>query len=120
MSQSTTLYIGMDVHKDAIAVAYVAQEHGAEVMYLGTIGTRQCALDQLLRKMPSQAKHLICISEAGPCGDWLSRDLTTKGYDCGVVAPSLIPQQPGDRVNTARRDAGQRARLARSGDLTAV
>jgi transposase len=43
-----------------------------------------------------------------------------KGYDCWVVAPSLIPQQAGDRVKTGRRDAGQRARLARSGDLTPV
>src|SRR5712691_4870804 len=49
----------MDVHKESIAVAYVAQDHGAEVTYLGTIGTRQCDIDQLIRKMPSKAKHLI-------------------------------------------------------------
>jgi transposase len=55
MSQSSTLFIGMDVHKDSIAVAYVAQEHGAEVMSLGTIGTRQCDIDQLIRKMQSKA-----------------------------------------------------------------
>ena len=120
MRQSSTLYIGMDVHKDAIAVAYVAQDHGAEVMYFGTIGTRQCDLDQLIRKMQSKAKHLIFIYEAGPCGYWLYRYLTKKGYDCWVVAPSLIPKKPGDRVKTDRRDAGQLARLARSGDLTAV
>ena len=52
MSQSRTLFIGMDVHKGSIAVAYVAQDHGAEVTYLGTIGTRQGDSDQLLRKMP--------------------------------------------------------------------
>jgi hypothetical protein len=45
MSQSSTLFIGMDVHKDSIAVAYVAQDHGAEVMYLGAIGTRPCDPD---------------------------------------------------------------------------
>ena len=120
MRQSSTLYIGMDVHKDAIAVAYVAQDHGAEVMYFGTIGTRQCDLDQLIRKMQSKAKHLILIYEAGPCGYGLSRYLTKKGDDCWVVAPALIPQKPGDRVKTDRRDAVQLARLARSGDLTAV
>jgi transposase len=120
MSQSSTLYIGMDVHKDSIAVAYVAQEHGAEVTYLGTIGTRQGDIDQLIRRMQSKATHLIFIYEAGPCGYWLYRDLTKKGYDCWVVAPSLIPQKPGDRVKTDRRDAVQLARLARSGDLTAV
>jgi transposase len=120
MSQSSTRFIGMDVHKDSIAVAYVAQDHGAEVMYLGIIGTRQCDIDQLIRKMPSKAKHLIFVYEAGPCGYWLYRYLTKTGSDCWVVAPSLIPQTPGDRVNTDRRDAVPRARLARSGDLTAV
>jgi hypothetical protein len=58
----------MDVHKDAIAVAYVAQEHGAEVTSLGAIGTRQGDLAQMIRKMPSNATHLIFVSEAGPGG----------------------------------------------------
>src|SRR5262245_2370816 len=120
MSQSSTLFIGMDVHKETIAVAYVAQEHGAEVIYLGTIGTRQCDIDHLVRKMQSKAKHLIFVYEAGPCGSWLYRYLTKKGYDCWVVAPSLIPKKSGDRVKTNRRDAVQLARLARSGDLTLV
>jgi transposase len=120
MSQSSTLSIGMDVHKDSIAVAYVAQEHGAEVTYLGTIGTRQCDLDHLIRKMQSKARHLIFGYEAGPCGDWLYRYLPQKGHHCWVVAPSLIPKKAGDRVNTDRRDAVQLARLMRSGDLTPV
>jgi transposase len=120
MSQSRTRCIGLDVHNDSMAVAYVAQEHGAEVMYLGAIGTRQCAIDQLIRKRQSKAKHLIFVYEAGPCGYWLPRYLTQKGYDCGVVAPSLLPKSAGDRVKTDRRAAVQRARLARSGDLTVV
>jgi transposase len=70
--------------------------------------------------MPSKAKHLIFIYEAGPCGSWLYRYLTKKGDDCWVVAPSLIPKKAGDRVKTDRRDAVQLARLARSGDLTVV
>jgi transposase len=120
MPQSSTLYVGLDVHKESIAVAYVAQDHGAEVTYLGTIGTRQCDLDQLIRKMQSKAKHLVFVYEAGPCGYWLYRYLTKKDYDCWVVAPSLIPKKAGDRVKTDRRDAVQLARLARSGDLTRV
>ena len=120
MRQSSTLYVGLDVHKDSIAVAYVAQEHGAEGIYLGAIGTRQCAIDQLIRKMQSKAPHLIFVYEAGPCGYWLYRYLTKKGSDGWVVAPSLIPKKAGDRVTTDRRDAMQRARLARSGDLTVV
>src|SRR5215475_7013026 len=120
MAQSSTLFIGMDVHKDTIAVAYVAQAQGAEVTYMGTIGTRQCDIAQLIRKMQSKAQHLIFVYEAGPCGYWLYRYLTKKDYDCWVVAPSLIPKKAGDRIKTDRRDAVQLARLARSGDLTVV
>src|SRR5215467_4839478 len=120
MSHSSTLFIGMDVHKDTIAVAYVAQDHGAEVTSIGTIGTRQCDIDQLIRKMQSKATNLIFVYEAGPCGYWLYRYLRKKDYDCWVVAPSLIPKKAGDRVKTDRRDAVQLARLARSGDLTPV
>jgi transposase len=120
MSQSSTLYVGLDVHKESIAVAYIAQEHGAEVSSLGTIGTRQCDIDNLIRKMQSKAKHLVFVYEAGPCGYWLYRYLTKKGHVCWVVAPSLIPKKAGDRVKTDRRDAVQLARLMRSGDLTPV
>jgi transposase len=120
MRQSRTLYIGLDVHQDAIAVAYVAQAHHAAVVSLGNIGTRQRDIDQLIRKMQSNSKHLSFVYEAGPCGSWLYRDLTQKGQGCWVVAPSLIPKQPGDRVTTNRRDAIKLARLMRSGDLTPV
>ena len=120
MSQSHTLDIGMDVHKDAIAVADVAQEHGAEVTYLGTIGTRPCDIDHRIRNMPSKAKPRLFVYEAGPCGSWLYRYLTHQGHHCWVVAPSLMPKKAGDRVKTDRRDAVQLARLMRSGDLTPV
>jgi transposase len=120
MYHASTLDVGLDVHKDSIAVADVAKDHDAEVIYLGTIGTRPCDIDQLVRKLQAKAKHLVFIYEAGPCGDWLSRDLTQKGHVCWVVAPSLIPNKAGDRVKTDRRDAVQLARLRRSGDLTPV
>ncbi len=120
MSQSSTLYVGLDVHKESIAVAYVAQAHDAEVIYLGTIGTRQADIDQLVRKLQSKAQHLVFVYEAGPCGYWLYRYLTKKGHVCWVVVPSLIPKKAGDRVKTDRRDAVQLARLMRSGDLTPV
>jgi transposase len=120
MPHSRTLYVGLDVHKDSIAVAYVAKDHDAEVIYLGTIGTRQCDIDQLVRKLQSKATDLVFVYEAGPCGYWLYRYLTNKGQVCWVVAPSLIPKKAGDRVKTDRRDAVQLARLMRSGDLTPV
>ena len=73
LRQSRTRYIGMDVHKDSIAVAYIAQEHDAEVISLGTIGTRPCDIDHRIRKLPSKATHLLLVDEAGPCGSWLDR-----------------------------------------------
>ena len=68
MTQSTTLSIGLDVHKDAIAVAYVSQDHAAEVIFWGIIGARQCDLDHLMRTFQSKATHLVLVYEAGPCG----------------------------------------------------
>jgi transposase len=120
MGHSNTIYVGLDVHKESIAVAYVTEERGAEVVFLGPIGTRQCDIDTLVRKLQSKAPHLLFVYEAGPCGYWLYRYLTKKHLLCWVVAPSLIPKKPGDRVKTDRRDAVQLARLMRSGDLTPV
>jgi len=101
-------------------VAYVAKAHGAAVISLGTIGTRQADIDHLVRMLPSKAPPLVLVDDAGPGGSWLSRYLTKQGSVCGVVAPSLMPTQAGDRVHTDRRDAVQLARLRRSGDLTPV
>ena len=120
MHQSSTLYVGMDVHKESIAVAYVAKDHDAEVISLGTFGPRQCDIDPLMRKLQSKAKHLVFVYEAGPSGYGLYRSRAKKDSVCGVVAPSFIPKKAGDRVKTARRDARQLARLMRSGDLTPV
>ena len=120
MTQSSTLYVGMDVHKGSIAVAYVVQDHGAEVVSLGNIGTRQCDIDQLIRRLQSNSPHLVFVYEAGPCGYWLYRYLTQKGHVCWVVVPSLIPKKARDPVKTNRRDAIKLARLMRSGDLTPV
>jgi transposase len=120
MTQSRTLSVGLDVHKDSLAVAYAAQEHGAEGVALGNIGTRQRDSDPLVRRLQAKSPPLVFVYEAGPCGYWLSRSLTKKGQVCWVVAPSLLPKKAGDRVTTNRRDAITLARLMRSGDLTPV
>jgi len=115
-----TLYVGLNVHKDSIAVAYAPEDRGAEGVSLGTIGTRPCDIDKLLRRLQAKGARLVFGYEAGPCGYWLYRYLTRKGFPCHVVAPSLIPRKPGDRVKTDRRDASTLARLLRSGDLTSI
>jgi len=120
MAQSTPLFVGLDVHKDSIAVAH-AVGGGTELpVYVGAIGTRQADLDRLIHRLQSKASRLLFAYEAGPCGYGLYRYLTGKGLACQVVAPSLIPKKPGDKVKTDRRDAVELARLLRSGDLTAV
>jgi transposase len=68
MAPSSTLYVGRDVHQESLAVAYVAQAYGAEVVSLGTIGTRQCDIDKLIRQLQSKSTPLVFVYEAGPCG----------------------------------------------------
>ena len=120
MAQSTPLFVGLDVHKDSISVAFAAGGGGEPPHFLGQIGTRQCDIDKLLRRLQSRSPKLVFAYEAGPCGYVLYRYLTKKGLECRVVAPSLIPKRPGDRVKNDRRDAVELARLLRSGDLDPV
>jgi hypothetical protein len=61
MRHSSTLYVGLDVHKESIAVAYAPEERGAEVVFLGTIGTRQCDIDKLIRTLTSKATQLVFV-----------------------------------------------------------
>jgi transposase len=120
MNHNTTVFVGLDVHKDFIAVAYVPDDRDAEIIYLGPIGSRQSDIDKLTGRLQPKASRLIFAYEADPSGYGLYRYLLSKGYTCLVVAPSLIPKRPGDRVKTNRRDAVQLARLLRSGDLSSV
>ncbi len=120
MAQPTTLFVGLDVHKDSISVAYAAEGKPAPPDFVGPIGTLKRDVDKLVRRLQSKASRLVFAYEAGPCGYRLYRDLTAKGLECRVVAPSLIPKRSGDRVKTDRRDAVELARLLRAGELTAV
>jgi len=120
MRKTTTLCVGLDVHKDSISVAYAEADRPDPPHFVGPIGTRQCDIDKLIRTLQSKADRLLFAYEAGPCGYVLHRHLTQKGLDCQVIAPSLIPKRPGDRVKNDRRDSVEIARLLRSGDLTPV
>jgi hypothetical protein len=71
MAQSRTLYVGMAVHKASIAVASVAQAHGAEGISRGTGGTRQCAIDKLIQQLRAKSQPRGFGYDAGPCGSWL-------------------------------------------------
>ena len=119
MDNDSTVFIGLDVHKDSIAVARVGSASSDPVIDVATIGTQQYAIDRMLAKLAGHGP-LQFVYEAGPCGFWLHRYLTSKGQSCMVAAPSLIPKRPGDRIKTDRRDARNLALGLRAGTLTAV
>jgi len=110
MAQSTPLFVGLDVHKDSIAVAHATGDSAAPPVFVGAIGSRHADLDQLLRRLQRKTATLMVAYEAGPSGHGLYRYLTAKGVTCHAIAPSLIPRKPGDRVKTDRRDAVTLAR----------
>lgn len=115
----TVHYIGLDVHKESIAVA-IAPGDSTEVRVYGIIGGTLDAIDSVIKKLTHENVELKFVYEAGPCGYVLYRHLKGKGFSCIVVAPSLIPKKASDRVKTDRRDAQQLARLFRAGELTPI
>ena len=122
MENDTIIYIGLDTHKEFTEVVYVGEHRRAIPVHLGKIRTTKQGLVKLARQ--SQSKHpgatLHFVYEAGPCGYWVYRLLTSLGHPCYVVAPSLIPKKPGDKVKTDKRDATDLARLLKSGDLDPI
>jgi len=112
-------YVGLDVHKDSIVVAVAAggpARRGAGVRpdreHIDGAGPFAAQA----RRRRHEAAVLL---RSGPCGYGIQRRLSTRGHECVVVAPSLIPKRAGDRVKTDRRDAAGLAKLHRAGELTA-
>jgi len=117
MVQSSTAFIGLDVHKESIEVAIADAK---EARHYRRIGGDAHSVDRLLRKLRSVHDRLEFVYEAGPCGFWLYRRLKASGFQCMVVSPSMTPRNVADRVKTDRRDAIKLARLARAGELGGV
>jgi transposase len=111
-------FIGLDVHADTISIAIAEPDQG-EVRSLGVIPNQPEQIRKLIRKL-GPAEHLRACYEAGPTGYGLYWQLTELGVNCAVIAPTLTPTKPGDRVKTNRRDAEKLARCHRAGDLTPV
>ena len=118
---TSVTYVGLDVHKASISVA-LADEGRSEPRFYGKIAPDAASLALLCGKLAASGsgRRLHFCDEAGPCGYGAQRTLRSLGHACDVVAPSLIPRKPGDKVKTDRRDAMMLARLLRAGELTAV
>jgi transposase len=119
MQQFITI-IGLDVHKDSIEIVTAETTGNQEVRHYGKIGGDMASLDKAVRKLQSTGAELHFVYEAGPCGYEIYRHLTSKGFHCAVVAPSMVPKKSGSRIKTDRRDAEALARLYRAGELTPI
>ena len=116
-------YLGIDAHKDQNIIALAFVGRGAPELY-GKAPADLDGFERVLRRILAKyglAKEEVAICyEAGPTGFVLARRLRALGFECEVVAPSLIPTRASDRVKTDRRDARKLAGLFRAGELVFV
>ena len=118
MDEGIKFFIGLDAHKDSTSVA--ACEAGREpARFAGTVGPDVRPLLKVLAKAGDPAQVSV-VYEAGPTGYGLYRELRRRGYRCEIVAPSLIPRRPSDRVKNDRRDCTRLAELSRAGELKPI
>ena len=120
MSKHSEAFVVFDSSKLRNAVAIADGGREGEVRFLGEIDSNMAAITQLVRKLEANYERITFCYEAGPTGYELQRHIKALGHECLVVAPSLIPKKPGDRVKTNRRDAMSLVKLLRAGELTAV
>ena len=120
MGEYTEAFVGIDAAKARNAIAVAEGGRGGEVRYLGEVDASEQGMRRIVARIAAKYDRVHFCYEAGPTGYGLHRLITGLGHECTVVAPSLIPRKPGDRVKTNRRDAVTLARLLRADELTAV
>ncbi|MBA6222633.1 IS110 family transposase [Colwellia sp. MB02u-18] len=122
MNNHSIIFIGLDTHKTFTQLAVLKDERGAKAEFFGKIKTNKSALIKFVRQLQSKYPKatLHFIYEAGPCGYWIYRLLTSLGHCCYIIAPSLIPKKSGDKVKTDKRDAAKLAKLFKAEELTTI
>ena len=113
-------FVGIDVAKLRNAIAIADSGREGEVRFFGEVDASDQSMRRIIQRIAGRFDRVHFCYEAGPTGYGLYRLIRSLGHECMVVAPSLIPRKPGDRVKTNRRDALALARLLRAGELTAV
>jgi transposase len=118
MSEGIT-YVGMDAHKKSITVAMLTPGETEPTVW--QVKNESKSIRSLARKLKRDAPgEVVSCYEAGPCGYALQRQLEGQSVRCKVIAPSLTPVKPGERIKTDRRDAKKLTVLLRAGLLTEV
>lgn len=112
-----TIWIGLDVHAESITVAEFVND--AQVATTSEFANEPKVIAKIFKRLLARGRVVACY-EAGPTGYVLCRQLRKMGVNCTVIAPSLIPKKPGDRIKNDKRDAVKLGRLLRAGELTAV
>jgi len=122
MTKNSIVFIGMDTHKEFIEIGTVEDGFQGKATQHGRIATAKSSIKKLIRqfesKFPNATLHFVY--EAGPCGYWIYRLITSLGHPCYVVAPSLIPKKPGDKVKTDKRDALKLAYAVKNCDVSPI
>jgi transposase len=112
-------FVGIDSSKTTNQVAMLLPDKRDAIEF--QVASERRGTGKLIKRIKRSAVGDVKICyEAGPCGYALQRQLQEAGFDCIVVAPSLVPVKPGDRIKTDRRDAKKLAELLRADVLTEV
>jgi transposase len=117
--EGSIIWVGIDAHKKTLVVSVLGPQGHHEQFSLANTAQDIAKFGRRLTRRPGVAEVRACY-EAGTCGYTLQRRLQAVGVHCDVIAPSLIPRKPGERIKTDRRDALKLAELYRAGVLTTV
>jgi transposase len=118
------IYVGLDVHKESISIAYTTSHSRRDALYFDQCGGSNLAAERALRRLSRMVgvpfKELQVCYEAGPTGFVLARRLRQLGLQCVVMAPTKTERKPNEKIKTDKRDAVKIARAFRNGDITEV